>query len=318
MTSLAIIAGDSLALDQLLEALSDSAVVDTVKLFSASADDYEPAMYAGRPLDVRSLDALDPAAFSFLLLMPGTHQPDMIERAEASACCVLDASDVLAQRDDVPLFAGGALDRDARVLAIADAVSAHVAAVLAVVPGIRRVDLAVAQPVSSAGQTAVNALAAESARLLNGQGLEESALGAQIAFNVLPLSADVSAEIEHNLGRLLSSAEQSVEVSCQSMLAPVFYGHCVMLRVACDAPVVLSELRATLLADERFRLFPGDDGELASPAGLAESEGIDISNLTLDRQSDTVFRCAIVADNLRKGVVLNTIAALKILIKSDT
>ena len=134
MTSLAIIAGDSLALDQLLEALSDSAVVDTVNLFSASADDYEPAMYAGRPLDVRSLDALDPAAFSFLLLMPGTHQPDMIERAEASACCVLDASDVLAQRDDVPLFAGGALDRDARVLAIADAVSAHVAAVLAVVP----------------------------------------------------------------------------------------------------------------------------------------------------------------------------------------
>ena len=318
MASLAIVAGDSLALEPLLEALANAALVDSVKLFSTAADDYEPAMYAGRPLDVRGLDALDPAAFAFLLLMPGTHQPDMIERAEASGCRVLDASDVLAQRDDVPLFAGGALDSDAGVLAIADAVSSHVAAVLTGVEGICRVDLAVAQPVSSAGRNAVNALAAESARLLNGQGLEESALGAQIAFNVLPLTADFSAEVEHNLGRLLSRAGQSVSVSCQSMLAPVFYGHCVMLRVECDTPVDLSGLRTALLADPRFRLFPGDDGELASPAELGESEGIDISNLNLDRQSDTVFRCAIVADNLRKGVVLNTIAALKILIKSDT
>ena len=107
-------------------------------------------------------------------------------------------------------------------------------------------------------------------------------------------------------------------VSCQSLLAPVFYGHCVLLRVECETAADLAGLRASLLADGRFRLFPGEDGELASPAELGESDSIDISNLTLDRQRDTVFHCAIVADNLRKGVVLNTIAALKILIKSDT
>ncbi len=319
MANLAIFSADNLEGQQLLEALSDlEPAPESLRLYSAAAYDAEPAMYRGRPLDFRPLEDADYTAIDIAVFMPGQSLGDCVEAAELAGCRVLDAADVLAQRGDVPVYgAGGELPLDARSIAIADAVSSHIALVLRLLPAVRRVDVAVAQPVSVAGKEGVDALAAESARLLNGQALESSALAAQIAFNVLPIPAAKSAEIEHNLGALLAADGVRPQVNCQAVMAAVFYGHCAMLRAEFDEPLKLGDCRTALLGDARFRVLLGEGEELASPAGLKGSETIDIAELALDRRSDNVLRCTLVADNLRKGVVLNIIELLKILIKND-
>ncbi len=319
MANLAIFSADNLEGQQLLEALSDlDPAPQSLRLFSAAAYDAEPAMYRGRPLDFRPLEDASYSDFDIVVFMPGPPLPDCVDAAQQAGCQVLDASDVLAQRGEAPLYCATAeLPAGARSIAIADAVSSHVAALLALLPAVKRVDLAVAQSVSTAGRDGVEALAAESARLLNGQTLEDSPLAAQIAFNVLPIAAVDNAEVEQNLSALLAGVDGAPQVNCQSMMAPVFYGHCIMLRAEFDEAIKVGECRSALMGDSRFRVFPGEHGEVASPAGLKGSNCIDIAELGLDRRSDRVLRCAIVADNLRKGVALNIIELLKILIKND-
>ncbi len=321
MTHYAIFAADSLEGKHLLEALGEwEAAPTTLRLYSAAAYDAEPAMYRGRPLDFRPLDEADFSAVDVAVFMPGEPLPQLVDAAESAGCVVVDAANVLSQRGDVPVFcAGTELAEGEKSVAIADAVSSHVYALLAQLPTPQRIDLAVAQPVSSAGSNGVETLAAETARLLNAQSLESSQLPAQIAFNVLPLTADNSADIEHNLATLLTQGrDEFAQVHCQAMLAPVFYGHCTLLRAEFGDAVAAAQWREQLLASDGFRLRDGSAEALASPAGLQGSETIDIAEWAVDRRDDRVLRATIVADNLRKGAALNIIEALKILIKTDT
>lgn len=318
MTQIAVFSADSLEGKHLLEAMSDwEGAPSSLRLYSAAAYDAEPAMYRGRPLDFRPLDEVDFSAVDVAVFMPGEALTDVLDAAEQADCLVIDASNVLAQRGDVPLYRAGApLDPAVRSLAIADAVSSHVSTLLASLPAPVRVDMAVALPVSSVGNAGVEALAAESARLLNGQSLEDSPLAGQIAFNVLPLSARDCADIEHNLTALLNQGSRLL-VSCQAVVAPVFYGHCTSVRVEFAEPLPVAQWRSELLSNAQFRLRDGQADVLASPAGLQGSDTIDLAELSLDRRDERVLRATLVADNLRKGGALNIIEALKILIKTD-
>ena len=321
MPKLAIFGADSLEGEQLLEALAGmEPAVDIPFLFSV-AEHSEPMMYAGRPVAVENPANADFAAIDIAVFLP-VEEPyfEALEAAEKASCAILDASDVLAQRGDAPLYyAGAELAAGERIVAIADAASSHIAAFLSKTPQLRRLDVALNQSVSALGKVGVEALAAESARLLNGQQVENKPLGVQIAFNVFPAAAGRSAEVEQNLAKLLSStAEEATEVSCQTTVVPVFYGNLYMLKAEYHGEVPLAAIREALFDDPRFRVFPNEDAAMATPAELGESDCIDITNMSLDRANASVLRCALVADNLRKGVTFNIIEALRILIKIDT
>ena len=302
--------------ESLLEALSElEFCIEKASVFAVDAEG-ETAMFKGRPLAIRDPASADFSALDLAIFLPEVGSDSaLVDEACDAGVVVLDATDVLAQRDDVPVYCEGEAVAAGKSFAIADAATSHIAALLRQLPPsmVSRVDISLAQAVSVAGRDGIEALAAETARLLGGQTPDKTALGQQIAFNVLPQAADrAAAELEHNLSRLLGS---SVAVTANVMMVPVFYGHTIMLRVSCVERPDLSALRAGLNEDSRFRLFPNDDAEQASPVCLQGSECIDIDHLYYDRRDETAFRCTVVGDNLRKGAVFNTIELLKILIK---
>ena len=303
----------------LLTALADAELgIDGIKAF-ADEGDGETVMFRGRPVAVHEPDTADfNGVDAAIFLNEGFSDFALIEAAEDAGLVVLDCTDNLAQRGDVAVFSEGVeLDGETRLFAIADAVSSHAAALLRQLPkgSVKAVNLAIAQPVSVWGRLGVETLAAETARLLNGQAPESSSFGQQLAFNVLSRPANSVAALEHSLSHLLSADGGAVTVTASEMLVPVFYGHTAMLRVSCNDAVDLSTLKQKLAANEQFRLFPQEGIAEASPVSLQESETIDISALIADRQDETAFRCTVVGDNLRKGAVNNIIALLKILIK---
>ncbi|WP_373089443.1 Asd/ArgC dimerization domain-containing protein [Zhongshania sp.] len=312
----AIFGATGLEGESLLDALSGLELgIETASVFAADAEG-ETAMFRGRPVALKAPDTADFSALDLAIFLPEIgSDAALVDAACDAGIVVLDATDTLAQRDDVALFCEGAEVAAGKLFAIADAATSHVAALLQqLAPAtIKRVDISVAQAVSVAGRDGIEALAAETARLLGGQTPDKMALGQQIAFNVLPQSADrAAAELEHNLGRLLGD---NVVVIANVMMVPVFYGHTIMLRVACEERPALSALRGRLSEDSRFRLFPNEDVEQASPVCLQGSDCIDVDQLYYDRRDETAFRCTVVGDNLRKGAVFNIIELLKNLIK---
>jgi aspartate-semialdehyde dehydrogenase len=303
----------------LLAALADAELgVQSISAFADGADG-ETVMYRGRPVVVHESSAADFSGVDVaIFLNEGFSDFAIIDAAEDAGIRVLDCSDTLAQRGDVPVFCEGSpVDSDSRLFAIADAVSSHVSALLRLLPqgSIQAVNLAIGQPVSVWGRLGVETLAAETARLLNGQPPEASPFGQQMAFNVLSRQDVSVAALEHGLATLLNSSGSAVAVSASEMLVPVFYGHTAMLRVNCLDRVDVSLLKRQLAESERFRLFPLDDTLEASPVNLQGSDTIDISALSADRQDERAFRCTVVGDNLRNGAVINIIELLKILIK---
>ncbi|WP_373078497.1 Asd/ArgC dimerization domain-containing protein [Zhongshania sp.] len=302
--------------ESLLEALSESDLgIESASVFAVDAEG-ETAMFKGRPVGVKAPTDADFSAVDLAIFLPEVgSDPSLVDDACDAGIVVLDATDTLAQRDDVQVFCEGEAVVGGKCFAIADAPASHIAALLKQLPPstVSRVDVSLAQAVSVAGRDGIEALAAETARLLGGQTPDKTVLGQQIAFNVLPQPADrAAAELEHNLSRLLGDG---VTISANVMMVPVFYGHTIMLRVGCVSRPDLAELKAGLSADSRFRLFPNDDAEQASPVCLQGSECIDIDQLNYDRREETAFRCTVVGDNLRKGAVFNIIELLKNLIK---
>tara|TARA_R110000782_G_scaffold13823_34_gene40664 strand:+ start:1781 stop:2752 length:972 start_codon:yes stop_codon:yes gene_type:complete len=302
----------------LLTALADAELgVDSIKAYADDGEG-ETVMYRGSPVAVHESSAADFNGVDVaIMLTEGFSDLSLIDLAEDAGVVVLDCTDTLAQRGDVAIYCTSSADIEGgRLFAIADAVSSHVAAVLRLLPqaSIRSVNAAVAQPVSVWGRSGVETLAAETARLLNGQVPEESSFGQQLAFNVLARQ-EHSAALEHSLASLLGLGGSAVAVSASEMLVPVFYGHTAMLRVSCVDKVELAEVKRQLAESELFRLFPSGDTSEATPVNLQGSDTIDISALSVDRQDETVFRCTVVGDNLRNGAVINIIALLKILIK---
>ncbi len=271
----------------------------------------DTVMWRGRPLAVQEpqavdFDGVDVAVF----LGDGQLSERCLEQAQTAGVAILDASDTLAQRGEGSFYyAGASWSAEQRQVAIADAVSSHCAALLSKLSAVpRRLQLAVCLPVSCHGQAGIDTLAAESARLLNGQPLEDSPLGQQIAFNLLPdPGARFAGRIEYSLGQLLGSG---VEVLCQCVTAPVFFGHHVSLIAEyADAPDI-AQLRQALAADSHFRPMANDAEHTVSVARLQNELGIEIAELRLDSRSERRLRCTLVGDNLRDGVVSNILSIL--------
>ncbi|CAA0087883.1 Aspartate-semialdehyde dehydrogenase 2 [Zhongshania aliphaticivorans] len=319
-TCVAVFGASGLEGELLLTALAEAELgVERVKAFANGADG-ETVMFRGRPVAVSEPSSADFSAIDVaVFLTEGFDDFAVIDAAEDAGVVVLDCTDTLAQRGDVAMFCHGELvnDTNSRLFAISDAVSSHVAAFLRLLPQgeVSKVNLAIAQPVSVLGRQGVEVLAAETARLLNGQSLEASGFGQQVAFNVLSRPVNSVVAIEHGLAAALSSPSNAVTVTANEMIVPVFYGHTAMMQVHCHKRADLSLLQQRIIENDAFRLFPQGEIKEASPVSLQDHETIDISSLSVDRQDETVFRCTVVGDNLRKGVVINVIAMLKILIK---
>ena len=216
------------------------------------------------------------------------------DEAASQGCLVIDSSDLFALEPDVPLVVPDvnpqvlADYRNRNIVTVADAlVSQLLSAIKPLVDtaGLSRLQVTNLISVSSHGKAAVDGLAGESARLLNGVPADEHYFGRQLAFNLLPQLADSHGSVESER-RLVDQVrkvlqDEGLPIAVSSVQAPVFYGNTQIVHVENLRPLSAEEARDELDRAEDINLSA--DGEYPTPVSDASgNDALSIGNVRND------------------------------------
>ncbi|MDX7999549.1 aspartate-semialdehyde dehydrogenase [Xenorhabdus sp. Reich] len=273
--------------------------------------------FNGKNITVRDAEEFDwsqvQLAF-FAVTMEATAQ--YIEKATESGCLVIDSSGLFAAEPDVPLVVPSvnphalAEYRNRNIVAVADSSTSQV--LTAIKPlieaaGIARLQLTNILPVSVHGKAAIDELAGQCARLLNGIPPEEGRFSKQLAFNLLPLLPDVEGivceerRIVDQVRKILQDEGLPVSVSC--VQSSVFYGIAQMVNLETLRPVGIEEARGELERLEEIRV--SEEGDYPTQVTDASgNDGLSIGCLRNDYGMPEMLQFWSVADNVRFGGAL--------------
>ncbi|WP_016682073.1 Asd/ArgC dimerization domain-containing protein, partial [Yersinia pestis] len=125
------------------------------------------------------------------------------------------------------------------------------------------------------GKAAVDDLAGQSAKLLNGIPAEPGIFPKQLAFNVLPLLADEEGSVSEErrlvdqVRKVLQDEGLPITVSC--IQSPVFYGHAQVVHLEALRPIAAEEARSELENCDDIQLSEEDD----YPTQVSDASGSD-------------------------------------------
>jgi aspartate-semialdehyde dehydrogenase len=285
----------------------------------------------------KSLRVTDLAEFDFsrarigLFSAGGGISAEYAPRAAAAGCVVVDNTSHFRQEEDIPLIVPEvnleALAGYSRRNIIANPNCSTIQMLVALKPiydavGIERINVATYQAVSGTGKEAIEELAGQTARLLNGQDIECQVYPKQIAFNVLPHidtfqdNGYTREEMKMVWETRKILGDESIRVNPTCVRVPVFYGHSEAVHIETVDKITESEARALLqnapgitVIDERR------DG--GYPTAVGDSAGTDpvfVGRIREDISHPRGLDLWIVSDNVRKGAALNSVQIAESLI----
>lgn len=290
----------------------------------------ETVRFNGKTLQVENAEEFDWSQAQLAFFVAG---------AEASAryaidagnmgCLVIDSSSLFALEPDVPLVVPGvnpqvlADYRNRNIVAVADGMVSQL--LTAIKPlteqaGLSRLHVTTLMSVSARGKAAVDDLAGQSARLLNGVPAEEGLFAKQLAFNLLPLLADEQGSVREErlivdqVRKVLQDEGLPMSVTC--VQSPVFYGHAQAVQVEGLRPIDADEARAELQDAEDIQLSDEDD----YPTQVTEASGSDVLSIGCLRNDygiPQVLQFWSVADNVRFGGALMAIETAERLLQEQ-
>jgi aspartate-semialdehyde dehydrogenase len=190
--------------------------------------------------------------------------------------------------------------------------------------GIERINVCTYQAVSGTGKEAIEELATQTARLLNGKPISPEVYPKQIAFNVLP-HIDVFLDNGYTKEEMKMvwetrkiMGDDSIQVNPTAVRVPVFYGHSEAVHIetrdkitAERALELLSAAPGVVVLDERQ---PG-----GYPTAVTEAAGRDpvyVGRVREDISHPRGLNLWVVSDNVRKGAALNSVQIAECLVKS--
>jgi aspartate-semialdehyde dehydrogenase len=192
------------------------------------------------------------------------------------------------------------------------------------VAGIERINVATYQAVSGTGKDAIEELAGQTARLLNGKEAEPKVYPRQIAFNVIP---HIDTFLENGYTREEMKmvwetqkilADESIRVNPTCVRVPVFYGHAEAVHIETREPVSVTEARALLQAADGVAVLDSlEPGGYPTP--VSEAAGADpvfVGRVRADISHPRGLNLWIVADNVRKGAALNSVQIAEVLLST--
>ncbi|ERK11160.1 MAG: aspartate-semialdehyde dehydrogenase [Pantoea sp.] len=249
------------------------------------------------------------------------------EEAASQGCLVIDSSDLFALEPDVPLVVPDvnpqvlADYRNRNIICVADSlVSQLLSAIKPLVDaaGLGRLQVTNLMSVSSDGKSAVDALAGESARLLNGVPADEHYYGRQLAFNLLPQQVDSNGSVESER-RLVDQVrkvlqDEGLPIAVSSVQAPVFYGNAQIVHVENLRPLSAEEARDELARAEDIRL--SDEGDYPTQVQDASGNGeLSVGCVRNDYGIPELLQFWSVADNIRFGGALMAVKTAEKLVQ---
>ncbi|MDE1184863.1 MAG: aspartate-semialdehyde dehydrogenase [Pantoea sp.] len=249
------------------------------------------------------------------------------EEAASQGCLVIDSSDLFALEPDVPLVVPDvnpqvlADYRNRNIICVADSlVSQLLSAIKPLVEaaGLGRLQVTNLISVSSDGKSAVDALAGESARLLNGVPADEHYYGRQLAFNLLPQLVDSQGSVESER-RLVDQVrkvlqDEGLPIAVSSVQVPVFYGNAQIVHLENLRPLSAEEARDELARADDIRL--SDEGDYPTQVQDASGNGeLSIGCVRNDYGIPELLQFWSVADNIRFGGALMAVKTAEKLVQ---
>jgi aspartate-semialdehyde dehydrogenase len=250
-----------------------------------------------------------------------------VEEATNAGCLVIDLSGLFALEPDVPLvvpdvnpFVLGDY-RNRNLIAVPNSLTSQL--LTALKPLIDQADCrALASPTCSPPQgreKAVDALAGQSAKLLNGIPIDEDDFfGRQLAFNMLPLLPDREGSVREER-RIVDEARKILQddglmISASVVQSPVFYGHAQMVNFEAMRPLAAEEARDAFTRGEDIEL--SEEGEFPTQVGDASGNArLSIGCVHNDYGMPEQVQFWSVADNVRFGGALMAVKIAEKLIE---
>ncbi|EIE5806689.1 aspartate-semialdehyde dehydrogenase [Salmonella enterica] len=240
-----------------------------------------------------------------------------IDDATNAGCLVIDFSGLFALEPDVPLVVPEvnpyvlADYRNRNVIAVADSLTSQLLAALKPLidqGGLSRIAVTSMLSASAQGKKAVDALAGQSAKLLNGIPIDEDDFfGRQLAFNMLPLLPDREGSVRQER-RIVDEVrkilqDDGVMISASVVQSPVFYGHAQMVSFEALRPLAAEEAREAFSRGEDIVLSEETD----YPTQVGDASGnpqLSIGCVHNDYGMPEQIQFWSVADNVRFGGAL--------------
>jgi aspartate-semialdehyde dehydrogenase len=187
--------------------------------------------------------------------------------------------------------------------------------------GIERINVCTYQSVSGAGKSAMEALARQTAELLNAKSITGDEFSRQMAFNVIP-QIDVFLENDYTKEEMKMVWEtrkilgdDTILVNPTAVRVPVFYGHGEAIHIETRSPIDAQEVKALLAAAPGVKLY--DDRE-EFPTQVCSASGNDLTHVGRVRNDishPNGINMWVVSDNIRKGAATNSVQIAETLIK---
>ncbi|WP_066965613.1 Asd/ArgC dimerization domain-containing protein [Microbulbifer sp. Q7] len=326
---LVIVGVGSAPFDALLETLEERKTVTPgqLKLVIEDEADVDPQVFANRSVAVTPLkDFVFTPDQVVLLLTGGELATAALAQAEQAGAWVVDAAGITRGDESValihPLLNTALLnerdEQDRKVVAVPGAGAAMIAEALYPLKSqLQSVEVVLNQPVSALGKSSVDAAAAQTARLFNGQEPDvDEATGQRLAFNHLS-SAEALLESGHSFSELALVLElrrllgEGVALDATINTASVFHGQLANLSVYLNSDQPLDTVRGLLSNGARLEMR-----ERPSAQDAVGSESTLLGRLRTGLVSPRqVIFCA-ASDNLRKDVAINCVQIVHLLLKT--
>ncbi|KGE04303.1 aspartate-semialdehyde dehydrogenase [Pseudohaliea rubra] len=281
--------------------------------------------FGKRRLTVQNLAEFDFSRVSIgLFSAGGSISAEFAPKAAAAGCVVIDNTSHFRRDPAIPLIVPevnpAALARYSDCNIIANPNCSTIQMLVALKPiydavGITRINVATYQAVSGTGKEAIEELAGQTARLLNGQPAECSVYPRQIAFNALPHIDTFQdngytreeMKMVWETQKIFDDPELLVNPTC--VRVPVFYGHSEAVHLETREPIEAAAARELLSAAPGVTVLDehADGGYATAVSDAAGHDPVFVSRIRKDISHPRGLDLWIVADNVRKGAALNSV-----------
>jgi aspartate-semialdehyde dehydrogenase len=307
--------------------------VDQVYALASSRSVGKKVEFGDKLLTVQDLAEFDFSLAPIGLFSAGASiSAEFAPKAAAAGCVVVDNTSQFRYDDDIPLVVpevnSHAIAQYTNRGIIANPNCSTIQMLVALKPirdavGIKRINVATYQAVSGTGKEAIEELAGQTAKLLNGLPIKCDVYPKQIAFNVLP-QIDVFMDNGYTKEEMKMVWEtrkifedESIMVNPTAVRVPVFYGHSEAVHIETrdkitreQAHELLLKAKGVVVLDERK-----DGGYPTAVTEGANNDPVYVGRIREDISHENGLDLWVVSDNVRKGAALNSIQIAEILIK---
>jgi aspartate-semialdehyde dehydrogenase len=297
--------------------------IDNIYALASSRSAGQSVDFGDTELTVEDLDLFDFSNVDFALFSAGgSVSAKYAPRAAEQGAIVIDNTSEFRYNDDIPLIVpevnfSDLGKYDSKIIANPNCSTIQMLVALAPIHKkfkIKNINISTYQSVSGAGKKAIEDLATQSKKLLNGMELEEEDLQInpiRIAFNALP-KIDCWQDNGFTKEEMKMSWEtnkildKNIKVNATCVRIPVFFGHSESIHIETEKEISVDGVFEVLQDARGICLAKGE--EFPTVEDAAGEDGVYVGRVRESLINKTHgINLWVVSDNIRKGAALNSV-----------